>query len=641
MGWCPSCGTDKMKRHPEEERTDQSAVLVAYHYYDYVDEPTTYRNADGSVKFTRHLKLLKHAPVPIGEFMVHYRQKLQFHCYHRGMIRLTTLMRLLRAGFAPGEVTLIMDYSEKLNKCRRQQIQSEHWDTTAMTLEVAVIEAYHPDLDDDALADLRRRLHAAKPADRKETVAAFKSTHKKVYYHCSDFKKQVAAVSTYNMRVMIEELIKSGELGLRPGSESLYQTVWLKTDGCGKQYKCSRAMYLLCVLAHETGVTIDQMLEVTGHGKDEADGHGGVLKSWLTSQMRRVDLTDDDNVLGVETADVVDGDTNSFAETMAAIARAGMTHLKEVGMNAKRKLKSLTAARYFKTYTEADIGEPPNIASMTKALSLDAPKGRTSTAHVAHDKMVKATLGHNNYRADPELQGATKVIAVRRLACRCAGCERHLQLPVGQRYAPHDDCEYAAIFERLNDWKLVKLLPGDDDAAEEMEEDDDLHLQDRTDAKLTALAPGEYLSFYAPHDPACPEHHYLAQCTSAAYPLDADTTLDELKDADGASLKLDAGSYVVDCTFLERVRGVTGATDWYLPYPADDPRWTVRVPSHLVLHAGFAMEATVEPAGVEYAQRKTKKWNMSDARREATRKGAVRLVKDVHSAIQDEMDLRA
>jgi hypothetical protein len=32
------------------------------------------------------------------------------------------------------------------------------------------------------------------------------------------------------------------------------------------------------------------MLEVTGHGKDEADGHGGVFKNWILGEMQRADF---------------------------------------------------------------------------------------------------------------------------------------------------------------------------------------------------------------------------------------------------------------------------------------------------------------------------------------------------------------
>ena len=85
---------------------------MAYHYYDYVDEPTSYLNNDGSPKTTRKLKLLKHAEVPVGEFLDLYCQKLQFSVYHRNFIRHMTRARLERAGFGAGDISLIMDYSE-------------------------------------------------------------------------------------------------------------------------------------------------------------------------------------------------------------------------------------------------------------------------------------------------------------------------------------------------------------------------------------------------------------------------------------------------------------------------------------------------------------------------------------------------
>ena len=53
-------------------RCDKDALLVTYHYYDYVDELTCYKNEDGTPKTSRKLKLLKHAPIPIGEFIKIY-----------------------------------------------------------------------------------------------------------------------------------------------------------------------------------------------------------------------------------------------------------------------------------------------------------------------------------------------------------------------------------------------------------------------------------------------------------------------------------------------------------------------------------------------------------------------------------------
>ena len=101
-------------------------------------------------------------------------------------------------------------------------------------------------------------------------------------------------------------------------------------------------------------MTIDQMLEVTGHGKDEADGHGGVFKNWLLGEMKRGDISAG---APLEAADVVDGQVADVAEVLCAHAQAGLTDLKPAAMNSKRRAASNLKDRHFRTYTEADIGD--------------------------------------------------------------------------------------------------------------------------------------------------------------------------------------------------------------------------------------------------------------------------------------------
>ena len=161
--------------------------------------------------------------------------------------------------------------------------------------------------------------------------------------------------------------------------------------------------------------------------------------------------------------------------------------------------------------------------------------------------------------------------------------------------------------------------------------------QDHTDAKLAAIAPGEYLGVDAPNDKDCPEGYYIVRATSEAYQLEIAEELPEFLDDDGEPLQLPAGSWVVDGEYLNPVRGVTGAKYWYTPYPADDSRRHVGVPSHFVLHAGFSMPRAVEP---EATGSKRKRWGPSDARRAAAGLGAVVLPIAVHSAMMDEQDLR-
>ena len=556
---------------------------------------------------------------PIGEFMAFYRKQLKYFTFHCLMSQYTTKIRKERAALEPGDISLIMDYSEKLNKLRRTQVQSEHWGNVAMTLEVAVAEGFRPGLDDATLAEIMEIAISLPPEKRGEALTGANLLEKQVYYHCSDFKPQEARVTTHNMEVMLRELIAAGIL--KEG-----KTVYLKTDGCAKQYKCSKAMYLMCKLAGLLGVTIDQMLEVTGHGKDEADGHGGVFKQWLTNEMQRADVEMSDADL-MEVADQVDGEEASFSTAMVKRARDGFGELKPAGMNSKRREKSNTSKRVFKTYTETDIRDAPAMQSMTDELARDAQKDA--------DPRVKATLGHNNFRADPELQRDGKcVIAVRRLACACKGCRAALKRPIATRYSPHDTCARFESFGRLNDWKLVELKPANAESAELIEEDGELALQERTDALACTTKAGDNLAMVGDDSTHAPDGYYLLRALSDAYELDADTTLPELLGDDGKPMVLPKGSWVVDARYYNKADGIR---DWYYPYPEGDERGRVRVPSHMILTTGFDLPAAVAPAP---PKKRSSKWTAADMKREYVQKGAVVLPKAVECALRDELDRR-
>ena len=645
LGLCDKCGTAKMKTHPLEEDTSATAHMMRYHYYDTIETQTSYNTT------SKHIKLVKSNPVPMGEFMKLYREKLAYYTYHAGMVRLTTAIRIERMGISPGDAALIIDYSEKLNKERNKKPQSQHWETTSMTIEVAVAEAWRLELDAAEVARIAARLLTAKGDERGKVLEEEKALGKRVYYHCSDYKPQVAAVTTHNMEIMLKEMLALGELkeGARGSGKGKGGTVWLKMDGCAKQYKCSKAMYLMCQLALRLDLTLDQMNEVTGHGKDEADGHGGVFKTWLTSKMLASDIVSGE----IEAADVVDGELASFADKMCEVARQGLSELKPQQMNSKRARLSNLLQRVFKTYTEADICTPPEMAAMTAALSTGVP--------ASMDSRMKATLAHNNYRADPELQreGQNKVIAARRLACACAGCRAHLQLPIANRYEPHDDCAWAAIFERLNDWKLVELKPVGEEGAAQQEEDDAMQLQDRTDDMAARCAPGEFLATRGKGEHA-PDGYYVLRATSAPYELDETTTLHELLDDDGKPIVVEKGATVVDAVYLNKVPGGRELSGWYTPFALGDARGNVRVPTHMVLMAGFSMPAGtnvpgakkwVDPTGRDPAypggplSAKDKKaqgaWGLKFMRVDAVEKGAVVLPAETHASIMDELDTRA
>ena len=242
-----------MPRSVQEERADVHAHMVTYQYYDKVKVATSYFEEDGvTPKMSERLQLVKKT-VPMGEFMAFYRKQLQYYVFHYHMSRWTTSVRKERESIRPGDVWLIMDYSEKLNKLRRTQIQSEHWGNTAMTIEVAVAEYFRGGVAPPASPGLLDAVKLVPPEERGKFLTDYNALEKKIYYHCSDYKPQVAKVTTHNMEVMLQELLDA-KVVTKGG------VVYLKTDGCAKQYKCSKAMYLMCKLACNLGLTIDQML---------------------------------------------------------------------------------------------------------------------------------------------------------------------------------------------------------------------------------------------------------------------------------------------------------------------------------------------------------------------------------------------
>jgi hypothetical protein len=237
------------------------------------------------------------------------------------------------------------------------------------------------------------------------------------------------------------------------------------------------------------------------------------------------------------------------------------------------------------------------------------------------------------------------------------GCRDHLKMPVAQRYKFHDDCERAAIFGRLNDWKLVELLPANEEGQEIMEEDEDMQLQERTDAIAAATAPDDFIAM---RDTNAEDGYNVLQAKSEPYQLDTDTRLDELLDDDGNPVQCSAGSVVIDAWWMNHVdphatsRLSGGPQRWFTPFAPDDPKRQVRVPTHMILLSGFEMgeakEESVTQEDYDKAWRGVKgprnqpnkyKWGPRYQRKEAEKKGARILPTETHSAIMDELDERA
>ena len=103
--------------------------------------------------------------------------------------------------------------------------------------------------------------------------------HAHFHSHMADKSNQDAASTHAHMRVLLELLISQKKIS--PGKS----TIWEHTDGCTKQYRCAKALYLLSSLASEFKVVIDRQVDAPGHGKDVVDGLNAQDKVYLRKHM--------------------------------------------------------------------------------------------------------------------------------------------------------------------------------------------------------------------------------------------------------------------------------------------------------------------------------------------------------------------
>lgn len=574
LGRCDKCGVDKKLVAP---LAADGAREISFQHYKYVEATTQYGTS-------RKLLKLCEETAAIGDFMDQvYKPALKYYIYHRSHFKLFQELRADRKRFPRGHISDLRDYSERLTIALNNEIQTLHWQTTSVSIEVSLV-----------LAWLR--------ADGEGALSDIDETREKVYYHLSDFSKQDAAVTARNMTRLITDAMASGELA-KGG------TVWQKTDGCGKQYRSSKALYLLSLLSSTHGVVIDRMIEVSGHGKDAADGLGGLIKRFLRARFQRTRTPGvDEPATAWAAASLVNGTTTSVAAECARQCALGFTQPLMGGMRSKAHRARAIDERVIDLYTMEDVKHQE---TDFKTLKLGA----------GHDGL----MGNFNLRTDPELgprQGLGRAM-VRRCACGCDACKVQLELrwlpglPVEQqpRYASSRDCKYATIFEGLNDWRLVELEPKTAADAAEVNEDFQVIWQARGEALATRIADGVVGAIAAGDDPNY--DYYLVCFSSGSYALPAARTITEFN----PPIELAAGSIVANALFYNHV---PGARNWWTPAPT----LKVVVPSDLVLHVDIEVETFSKKRGDGLPALPT-----ACKVSEAKRAGAVRVPDKVHAEI--------
>jgi hypothetical protein len=156
-----------------------------------------------------------------------------------------------------------------------------------------------------------------------------------------------------------------------------------------------------------------------------------------------------------------------------------------------------------------------------------------------------------NICADPDL-GLGRV-AVRRILCACEACHKQLmqewdpnvEAKEQDRYSSCTTCILWEIFEGLNDWNIVQLLPGKDNDDEEIQTIHKMVL----DAKVESLRVEEgKIGAFQTEDPDS-DGYYLVKWTSTPYRLEEAHELTEYN----PPIIVPKGGLVADAVYFNHV----------------------------------------------------------------------------------------
>ena len=104
--------------------------------------------------------------------------------------------------------------------------------------------------------------------------------------YVSDEKRQDCRVVHANTWKLIQEMRRDYNLLAKDSKDFLMELM----DGCGKQYRCGTALFLMAFTANHFGIPIDRMISCPGHGKGPVDAENGVTKTFLKIYFRLIKI---------------------------------------------------------------------------------------------------------------------------------------------------------------------------------------------------------------------------------------------------------------------------------------------------------------------------------------------------------------
>ena len=608
----------------EEQGTGSAALRIRFHVYTTATRCTRHGPLTPGAKVCAECTTDPGPPPPkkqarvssrkgltemqcaIGTFHENYYQPaLEKLAYHRQHCRILGKdhcgAERLAAFKRKPSVRTRRDYAERLAAAFNLEAQFEHFGNgRTLSMEGSSVETF-------VKAAIEAFMAGVWQMDEDDLKMVFHS-------HLSDESKQDAATTHAHMLVLFTELKEIGELcaGL---------TVWDDTDGCGKQYRCGTALYLLSVLAGRFGIVIDRAIGAPGHGKDIVDGLNATDKVYLKKAMCMVGTPEaDDGATRMAAHSMIGDDMMSLAAESQRLLSNPLRFggvKSEGGKRAKREKAAKMMGRRYHVQNPADV--------KFGKLNMSAV-GFMAGEH-------NGLLAHYNFQVSKDL-GVGRA-ATRRIPCACEACLTQMDEPwkpgvaaeEQPRYASSTGCLRWKIFvlegqPGINDWKIIDIGPKKVSDPKEEEEAHAQLLEGVMEMMAETVKANQYGAFSTEDEDA--DGYYIVKWTSDPYTLQEDVELPEYTPA----MKIKAGALVCDAEYYNKL---PQARLWYTPTKGEERKTLVRMVQVVAADLKLApiSETNALPSNMKKANKNT-----------ALKLGAVRLTNEAHEVIQDEIVLR-
>ena len=170
-------------------------------------------------------------------------------------------------------VFITMDYTEGLEQRYNKQTSSTHFgDNPTVSIEGYAIYFYSTKEGDSPNVEKGEMVYIDPDNPDGEPKIKFKEKH--YYGFLSDDKRQDARTTFANLKCLVEWLHEQGKLA--PGC-----TLYIKSEGCGKQYRCGNTLALFSMLACAYKIKIHLLIQCPYHGKSEVDALTGRDKNYI------------------------------------------------------------------------------------------------------------------------------------------------------------------------------------------------------------------------------------------------------------------------------------------------------------------------------------------------------------------------